>query len=92
MCWQLWQMSQVYRCRPSDLVGLEDVLERFWFDRGIRLFGVYLTNQADAAADNAGRSASGGNRAAMEQSARDRTLAKLLGEDMTKSNAGYRKM
>ena len=85
-------MSQVYRCRPSDLVGLEDVLHRFWFDRGIRLFGVYLTNQADAAADNAGRAATGNNKAAMEQSARDRTLARLLGEDMTKSKAGYRKV
>lgn len=86
----MWHLSQAYRCRPSDLVHLEDPLLRFWFDRGIRILGVYITNNADAAADNAGRGARGDNKAILENGARQRAIAKMLGEDLHSSSAGYR--
>jgi len=69
---------------------VEDPLQRFWFDRGIRLFGVVVTNEAEAAAHAAGRGVSKGNKAALENGARERTIARLLGEDMANSTAGYR--
>ena len=64
---------------------------RFWFDRGIRVFGVYVTNAVDAA----GKAASNGvknssNKVALENGARQRTLAKLLGKDLANSTTGYR--
>ena len=65
-------------------------MQRFWFDRGIRLLGVYVTNSADAAAEAAGRSARGDNKQALENGARARTIERLLGGDLETSSAGYR--
>jgi hypothetical protein len=41
--WQLWQMSKSYRCRPSDLLDLEDPFDAFRLDRAVWTFGTELT-------------------------------------------------
>ncbi|AER49779.1 tail assembly chaperone [Mycobacterium phage Nova] len=84
-------MALLYRVRPSDLVGLEDPLLRYYFDRGLRIFGVTVQNRVDDAGHAAGRGAKNNrNREALQNGARKRTLAKLLGEDMVSSSAGFR--
>lgn len=89
--WNLYQTALTYRVRPSDLVGLEDPLLRLYFDRGLRIFGVRVQNAVDSAADAAGRGAKNAkNRQVLENGARHRTLAKMLGQDTSKSAVGFR--
>jgi hypothetical protein len=84
-------MTKVYRQRPSDILQLEGSLIKFQVDRGIRLFGTYVENSVDKAGDAAGGSTKNAkSKKALTTTARTRTLAKLLGEDMSKSTAGYR--
>ena len=63
-------------------------MQRFWFDRGIRTLGVYVTNAADTAGENASRGARGDNKQILENGARQRAIAKMLGDERT--SAGYR--
>lgn len=66
-------------------------MQRFYFDRGLRIFGTFVQNKVDSAGNSAGRSARNAkNRAALENGARRRALAKMLGEDVTQSATGFR--
>lgn len=79
--WHLWKRSQAYRCRPSELMGLEDKLMSYYLDRGIWYFGSHVEYQVDAAGDNAARGVKNDkNRQALINGARLRTLDKLLSD------------
>lgn len=41
-CWAAYQLSKTYRCRPSELYGIEGQPEAFYFDRAVGTFGVHL--------------------------------------------------
>lgn len=90
MAWQLWQRCQAFNKTPSDLVGLENPLMSYYFDRGIWVFGTYVQREVDKAGEAASRGARPGNKEALSNGARTRTLARLCGEDITKTTTGFR--
>lgn len=82
--WHLWKRSQAYRCRPSELLGLEDRLMAYYLDRGVWYFGSNVESQVETAGENAGAGVKNAkNRAALINGARARTLDKLLGGNTT---------
>jgi len=91
MAWQLWMRCQAYKCRPSEMLQIDNKLIAYYLDRGIWFFGSYVTREVDQAGDNAVKGVkASANRQALMNGARQRTLAKLCGEDITDSKVGFR--
>jgi hypothetical protein len=91
MTWQLWQRCQAFRCQPSDLIKLNNPLIAYFFDRGIWFFGSYVQREVDVAGERATRGVKNRTNAeALGNTARQRALAKMCGEDITKTTTGYR--
>ena len=93
----MWNQSQAYKTTPSSLVGIpRGRIEGFYLDRGIWLFGSWVEREVNAAGDNVQKNQkSRRNRKGVEKlvnSARIRALQRCLGEDMSKSTAGFRKV
>lgn len=49
LCWQVWNQSKALSCRPSELYDIEWPLARFYFDRGIYLWGNFVENKMNEA-------------------------------------------
>jgi hypothetical protein len=82
----MWKRSQAFHCRPSELLGLEDKLIAYFFDRGIWFFGSHVESEVDKAGEGAARGVkSKGNREALVNGARQRALDKLLDGKTAKS-------
>lgn len=93
MAWQMWMRCQAYKCRPSDLLRLENPLIAYYLDRGIWFFGSYVQREVDIAGQNAVKGVKAkANREALENGARQRALAKLCGEDIKNTSVGFRKV
>lgn len=43
--WAAFQLSKTYRCRPSELYGIDEQPTAFYFDRAVGLFGVTVENK-----------------------------------------------
>lgn len=79
--WYLWKRSQAYRCRPSELVGLEDALIAYYLDKALWFFGSHVESEVDNAGDSAARGVKNAkNKHALVNGARMRTLEKLLSD------------
>lgn len=79
--WYLWKRSQAYRCRPSELVGLEDALIAYYLDKALWFFGSHVESEVDNAGENAARGVKNAkNRQALVNGARMRALEKLLSD------------
>lgn len=50
-----YKTAQLYRCRPSELYGIDTYPEAFYFDRAVALFGSHLESEL-AKADEGKRS------------------------------------
>lgn len=46
--WRLWGLSRTYKCRPSELIGIEGSWEAFCFDSAINTFGGHVQNEIDS--------------------------------------------
>jgi hypothetical protein len=74
-------MSQAYSRPPSDLYGVAGAAS-ILFDRGIFRFGRYVEGMMEQASE-------GAQNEAFARSHRLRAFAECMGDDMTKSTAGY---
>lgn len=43
--WTAFQLARTFRCRPSELYGIDEYPAAFYFDRAVGLFGVHLENE-----------------------------------------------
>jgi hypothetical protein len=70
--WEAWRLSKAYRCRPSELYGIQDAVTAWSFDRACWLFGSQLDAEL-AEAEQGAKSKSQAN------GRRQRVIAKWLG-------------
>lgn len=74
MLWQLWQMSQTWTTRPSELIGLTDSYAAWCLDEACMAFGQACEEvMSDARARGKGKTDAQRNGAAMN------ALRKMLG-------------
>lgn len=60
--WTLWNQSKSFNRPPSELIdfpALEDPLLRYYFNNGVRAFGIHVENEMDKAARSAASSMKG---------------------------------
>jgi hypothetical protein len=81
MAWTAWQQSKAYNCRPSEYYGIEGAAG-LYLDNGVYLFGTYVEQHVQEAGE-------GARNEMFARSSREREFARLMGEDMSKSTAGY---
>lgn len=80
--WQAWQLSKAYRCRPSEIYGIEHPVQQLYFDRAVWAFGTTLEGELEKAGNNA-------KKPRQAEQARQRVLQKWLGSNT--GDRGYRK-
>jgi hypothetical protein len=49
--WRLWGLSRSYKCRPSELLGIENSWDAYCFDNAIQLFGGTIQNKIDSVSE-----------------------------------------
>lgn len=74
-------MSQSYNHLPSEIFDVKGAVGLF-FDKGIFYFGRYVENVVNRAGEDA-------LNATFARSAQARAFAQCMGDDMTKSSAGF---
>lgn len=85
MCYQLYQQSKLFGKLPSEIAVLDDCLlddiGRYYFNRGIYMFGQHV----DARVEAAGTSRD----PALAATQREREWERLMGFDMDESTTGF---
>lgn len=79
--WEAWQISQSYHQPPSQIYEVRGAAGLF-FDKGIFYFGRHVENVVERAGQDA-------LSPAFARSAQSRAFARAMGDDMTKSTAGF---
>lgn len=79
--WEAWQVSQAYNRLPSEIYGVEGAAGYF-FDQGIFIFGRWVESECQEAESSASNQA-------FANMNRARTFARCMGDDMSKSTAGF---
>lgn len=49
MVWEIWQRSQTFRSKPSELIGLDSPVKAFFFDRALWIFCRKVENEMQEA-------------------------------------------
>lgn len=72
--WQAWRLSQTYRVRPSNLLGLDpEGVEALYLDRAVYVFGTAVESSIEGARE--------GKTGSQAQSAAMGALNRWLGKD-----------
>jgi hypothetical protein len=86
MAHEIYRRAKAFNQRPSSIVLLDDRvgdIGRFYFDRGIWAFGEAVANRLDEVV-------AGTRNPVIAQAQREREWARLMGDDMETSTAGFR--
>lgn len=51
--WLLYQDSRTWRCRPSDLLGVEDQYAAYCLDQATAVWGRHIEHELEEASENA---------------------------------------
>lgn len=67
--WQAWKLSRTYRCRPSELLGVESgTIEALYLDRAVFAFGQRVDSAIEEAMkDKKGSQAEAAGRGALNR-------------------------
>jgi hypothetical protein len=49
--WEAWTLSRQLSCRPSELYGITDDLQRYCFDKSVIVFGNFIEGEMKDAAE-----------------------------------------
>lgn len=85
MAHEIYRRAKAFNQRPSSIVLLDDCVDdigRFYFDRGIWAFGEAVANRIEEVAAET-------SNPVIARARRDREWARLMGDDMATSGAGF---
>lgn len=72
--WETWNLSKLYKTRPSKLLAVRDELAAFYLDRAVASFGTMVENEMHRAAE--------GKKAKQAEMASNMVLVKWIPELM----------
>jgi hypothetical protein len=78
----MWNLSKSYNTRPSSFLGIERVLDAYWFDRAVMHFGTKLEQALENSVSQGKRKQPLSD--AQKYARTQDTLAKWLGTDVVK--------